>query len=456
MTHTPINAPPHAVGPEKAVLSVLFQYPEKIDECDILTPSHFHLPQHRIIFEAIRETVKSGKTVELVSFVEKLRATGLLDRVGGAGTITDIYTYQPTETHLAQHLEILNDYLIYRTAIIKGNELIESAFTLDPENAQNCARTAASALEEIATGSTSPPSLNEILGQSLDAFEKRLKAQEDQMGIQTIPLLDEKMRGLHGGRVYMPCAYPKGGKSILASQMVVECALKGIPSMFLTMEMSERDICDRMIIQASKMDAEAFTSPKTYAQRKGKDGVTMDTLGQVKKSVGDLKASPLFVIRPKNRNIATIVAAVRRQHRENGIRVAAIDYAQLIRSPGKSGVEEMEDVSHQIADLAQNLDIAIILPSQLNADGDTKNGRVFEEDAAFVMNIVQNRNKEDEHNYKKHRHIVVVADRFNGTSGEKIPLVFNPSSIRFEYGEDPTPPPEKKPEVPKKAEWARR
>jgi replicative DNA helicase len=203
------------------------------------------------------------------------------------------------------------------------------------------------------------------------------------------------------------------------------------------MEMSERDIMDRMMIQAARMPAEAFTSPKTYAEKHSVSSTDEATKRAVQKAFMKIKDAPLAIVRPKNRNIGTICAAVRRQHREIGIRVAVIDYAQLIRSPGKTGVEEMEDISHQVAQLAQDLGIAIILPSQLNNEGDTKNGRVLEEDAAFVWMIVQDRNKESE-TYKQHRHMLVIADRFNGSGGQRIPLVLDTERIRFVEGQDQT------------------
>jgi replicative DNA helicase len=428
---------PHAIGPEKAVLSVLFQFPETIDDCDSLTPAHFHLPAHRIIFESIRHTINSGHALELVSFVERLRMAGILDRVGGSSAITDIYTYQPDPKHIAQHIDILTENLICRLAIAKGAELAESGYSCDTEAVAESVRSAATALEEAATGQGAGMTLKEIVKDSMAQFEARVHQCQDTMGIETISEIDECTKGLHPGRVYVVCAYPKGGKSILSSQMLLQCVLAGHPGLFLTMEMTEREIMDRMIIQASRMDAEAFTSPKTYADKHNTETTNSGILKHVQNSALALARSPLAIVRPKNRNIATIAAAVRRKHREARLKVAVIDFAQLIKCPGKTGVEEMEEISHTIHQLAQDLGIAIILPSQLNADGDTKNGRVIEEDAAFVLNIVQDRNKDSE-TYKKHRHILVVADRFNGTSGNRIPLIFDEKRIRFVHGEDQT------------------
>lgn len=294
-----------------------------------------------------------------------------------------------------------------------------------------------SAIELTANGSTPIPTLKATLMESVSRFEERIKSEQSEMGIPTIPALDAAIRGLHPGRVYVPCAYPKGGKSVFASQVIVNAALDGTPAMFLTMEMSELEIMNRMVIQAAGIPAMAFMEPKSYARINGDDGMTSGTMRRIQAAIPELAASPLRLRRPPNRNIGTIVAEVRRAHREIGIKVAAIDFAQLIKCPGKSGVEEVEIISHALQELAQDLQIAIILPSQLNADGDTKNGRVIEEDASLVFNIVQDRNKESE-TYNQHRHILIVADRFCGAGGKVIPLILDRERIRFVEGEDMT------------------
>jgi replicative DNA helicase len=154
-------------------------------------------------------------------------------------------------------------------------------------------------------------------------------------------------------------------------------------------------------------------------------------------AIRKLTDSKLVVRRPASRDISSIVSAVRKAHRENGIKVAAIDYAQLIRSRGLAGMAEVEHVSHSIQELAQELAIAIILPSQLNADGDTKNGRVFEEDAAAVVNIVQDRDKNSD-TYNQHKHMLIVADRFYSAGGQRVGLVLDRERIRFVEGADET------------------
>jgi hypothetical protein len=119
---------PHALGVEKAVLSVMFQYPEVADDYPRLCADHFHMPAHRIIFERIKSIRADGREPELVSFIQGLISTGRLDEVGGTAAITDIYGYQPSPSYFAEHIEILREHRLRRQMIAQGDLLKRAAY----------------------------------------------------------------------------------------------------------------------------------------------------------------------------------------------------------------------------------------------------------------------------------------------------------------------------------------
>ena len=433
-----IRPVPHALGVEKAALSVIFQEPEKLDECPTLTPDHFFIPAHKIIFDAARTTISENKPLELVSFVERLRGAGVLDRVGGPSAVTDIYTYQPSSESFGHHIDILSEHLARRVAIRKAGDLIDAAYGSDMESVVKASGEAASAVSDVLTDSTTPRPLKAILSDSVAKFEARARGVEDSMGIPSIQLIDDKLRGLHPGRVWIIGAYPGGGKSVMASQILIDAALAGTPGLFLSLEMSERDLMDRMVIQAARIDALAYTEPMVYAANQGLKSLPVGILRAVQSAAQKIRDAPLRLQMPANRRLATVIAAIRKAKREMGIQIAAVDYLQLIRGNSDGTREgEISEISHAIQQEAQSLGISILILSQLNADGETKHGKVIEEDADAVINIIQDRDRNSE-TFKVHRHVLIAKDRYYGTSGERIPLVLDKSTIRFIYGEDPT------------------
>ncbi len=434
----PEKITPHALGIEKAVLSVLMQYPEVADEAPQLSPDHFHIPAHRILFGRIQSTRTAGREVELVGFVQELLSAGLLDECGGPAAVYDIYAYQPDPGSFQSHVATLSQHRAFRAAMHHAARLESAAMAHDPEILSEALTTANSAILDALTDGASAVPIARIVEDSIMAFEKRVRGADTAMGIPMISELDSHLRGAHPGRMWIIGAYPEGGKSVIASQIIVDAAMRGTQCLFLTLEMSERDLMDRMIVQASRVDARAYTEPLDYAKQAGNNMPSKALLEVIQRSATALAKAPLRLQRPANRKLGTVIASIRKASRETGIKIAAVDYLQLIRA-GDHGTKEAEvsEISHALQEVAQDLGITLLVLSQLNADGETKHGRVIEEDADAVIRIVQDRNKDSE-TYKAHRHISIDKDRHYGSGGAKVPLILDRDRIRFVHGEDQT------------------
>jgi replicative DNA helicase len=434
-----IKAMPHALGIEKAVLSVLFQWPESADECPQLCTDHFHIPAHRLIFERLQAIRADGRQPELVGFVQDLLSTGLLDRVGGASAVYDVHNYQPSPTTFGQHVARLSEHRAFRAAIVACERLENAAMSHDAEMLTEAVATTTAGILDALTDGAPALSVAAIVKQSFDAFEKRVMGSDTAMGVPLLSELDEHLRGAHPGRLWVIGAYPEGGKSVLASQIIVDAATSGCQCLFLTLEMSERDLMDRMIIQAARVEARAYTEPKDYARENGIEGPANGILRAIQRGAMAIKDAPIRLQRPTNRKLSTVIASIRKAAREMNIKIAAVDYLQLIRAGGDYGTKEGEisEISHALQEVAQDLGITLLVLSQLNADGETKHGRVIEEDADAVLRIVQDRNKDSE-TYKTHRHISIDKDRHYGSGGTRVPLILDRKRIRFVRGEDQT------------------
>ncbi|MDB6078366.1 MAG: replicative helicase [Akkermansiaceae bacterium] len=280
-------------------------------------------------------------------------------------------------------------------------------------------------------GTTQVRSTHDLVVASLARFEDRVKGRLSPMGIPTLPDLDHRLRGMHPGRLWVIGAYPSGGKSLLASQIVTDAAMEGVPSAYITLEMSEDDQTDRMLIQAGRVDSKTFMDP-------GKVPAVV-FLTQTRAGAKRLVDSKIQVVRPPKRTLGMVLGAIYRVHRELGAKVIAIDYFQLITVPGKKArtrEDEASEISHALQNIAGELGVTLLILTQLNADGDTKHGRVIEEDADVFLTIDQDRNRESE-TYKNHTGMTLVKDRHTGCGGERIPLFLNRSTLRFQTGTFP-------------------
>lgn len=445
-----LRPPPHAIGPEKSLLSSMLQDPVEFIQRSIeenLTADHFYLPSHATLFQALRDRHEAGEEIEFVALTQKLLDHGQLDKIGGPSAITDLYTYAATGGHFGHHLELVKDKYLLRQMIHLSNSTIAAAYDAPDEAKELLADTerGLAAIADTVTGAAPALTLKSIIKDSFERFERRAKGAEETQGIQTIPLLDQYLRGAHPGRLWVIGAYPEGGKSVMASQIVLDAVLDGHPCLFLSLEMRETDLMDRMIVQCSRIDAKAYTEPKTYARENGGEDISVGLMRAIQGSIPKLVNAPLRLQRPANRNLPTIIGAIRRAHREMRIKIAVVDYVQLVKGAKADTKEaEVSEVSHALQEVAGDLGITLIALSQLNADGDTKHGRVIEEDADAVITIIQDRNKESA-TYKQHRHVVIAKDRHYGSGGERVRLILDRKYIRFVEGADETEGAAKKP-----------
>ena len=69
------RALPHAMGPEKSLLSSMLQDPQEYIGVAIeekLTKEHFYLPAHSTLYDFLIDLFEAGQEVELVSLVQRL------------------------------------------------------------------------------------------------------------------------------------------------------------------------------------------------------------------------------------------------------------------------------------------------------------------------------------------------------------------------------------------------
>jgi hypothetical protein len=111
---------PHALGPEKSILSTLLNEPERFSEPHGLTVGSFYLPAHQTIFAHALAIHERGDNVEMIGFVQSLIDSGELEAVGGPAAITELFSYSPTATHFTQHLRDVHDKHAQRLFFLAG------------------------------------------------------------------------------------------------------------------------------------------------------------------------------------------------------------------------------------------------------------------------------------------------------------------------------------------------
>ncbi len=165
--------------------------------------------------------------------------------------------------------------------------------------------------------------------------------------------LDEHLMMI-GGDITILGARPSVGKSALATQIAIVNALKGKHVGFFNLEMRKKQVVDRLFANVSGLRLDRI-----------KRGISLNSEEEILFRGGYENMLRLNMNVINNaRNIIDIKARCRKENFD----LAIIDYLQLVRNDGKtqSRTQEVGEVSRKLKAIAMDLDIPILVLSQLN------------------------------------------------------------------------------------------
>lgn len=163
--------------------------------------------------------------------------------------------------------------------------------------------------------------------------------------------LDNIMCGLHRQELTIIGARPGVGKTTLALQIAEYIASKGIETAFISLEMSDFQIIQKMITKRTRVNS--------YKMRLGTlEEQDLEKIGVAGAEIAEL---PIHLI-TSARTIQYIENIARKLKNKNNLGLLVIDYIQLIKNKGKFNNREQEvaDITRTLKLLSLELDIPII------------------------------------------------------------------------------------------------
>jgi replicative DNA helicase len=445
------RALPHALGPEKSLLSSMLQDPQEYIGVAVeerLTKEHFYLPAHSTLFGFLIELFEGGQEVELVSLVQRLLDRGLLDRVGGPAALTDLYTYAPSPGHFRHHLQHVKDKFVLRSIIQNSNEAIAQAYDA-PDEVASLLDTVESRILAIREGAETnkAPTIKQSVEEFSIYFQKLLAGEKGASGLSTgFEELDKKSNGLKPGEMFVVAARPSMGKTSFMMNIAEHvCLDQGVPSMVFSCEMSAFQLVQRLVFARAKFAMSQLS--RGYTPNKG-------DLQRVQRACMETAQAKLFIDDTPGISINELRAKARRKKRDENIQFIAIDYLQLMKSRTKqaenSREREIAEISAGIKGLAKELHLPILILAQLNRGPEGRTGKSLgvprmsdlresgsiEQDADMVGLLYRTAyyaENDEEREAEAGKANLVLAKNRNGETGD-IPLTFIAELMRFETG----------------------
>lgn len=224
-------------------------------------------------------------------------------------------------------------------------------------------------LEKLSSIRCEPPPM------TIDMLVSRIAADVESGESQRLrptgfPSIDRIVDGFVGGDFVIVGARPSHGKTAFALSMTMAMLAAAEankidgqevacpPTLFVTMEMSARDIAARAMSIRGAINLQAF-------RRLGFDTGMKQRLGEAAKGLREL---PLHIRNPKSRTVGAVSAFAAQIAREQPLGMIVVDYIGLMFGSDKAENRQVEvsRISAGLKQLAMDLDIPVIALSQIN------------------------------------------------------------------------------------------
>lgn len=438
-----IKTPPHSLEAEQSVLGGLLLDNERWDTvAERVISSDFYSRPHRLIFDAIKTILESGKPLDLITLSEHLELRESLEDIGGFAYLAELAKNTPSAANINAYAEIVSERALVRNLIGVANEIADAGYDPQGRNSEDLLDLAESKVFAIAEARTNenegPRPVDSILEQTLEKIEVLYKSPQDGVtGVNTgFSDINKKTAGLQPADLVIVAARPSMGKTTFAMNLCENAAMShDKPVLIFSLEMPSDQIMMRMLASLSRVDQTKIRTGQLDDEDWAKISSTMGILMEKKNMyIDDSSGLTPTELRSRARRVA-------REH--GGLSMIMVDYLQLMRVPSIADNRTLEiaEISRSLKALAKELSVPVVALSQLNrsleqradkrpVNSDLRESGSIEQDADLIMFIYRDEVYHPDSPMKGTAEIIIGKQR-NGPIGS-VRLTFQGQYSRFD------------------------
>lgn len=432
------KVPPQSLDAEKSLLgAVLIDDETLADITEHVTDKDFYDKRHGLVFGAMMRLYEKHKPVDLLTLTDELKRKKELETIGGSAYLTELTTYVPTAAHAETYAEMVSQTAVRRRLIKASGEISELGYD-DDTTTQELLQKAEQELFSVSDQSLKQDvaSLESILTESFDRLEELHKNKGQLRGIRTgYRDLDSMTAGLQRSDLIILAARPAMGKTTFVTNLAYNVAtIAKQPVLFFSLEMSKEQLVDRMLADASGVDA--------WNIRTG--NLSDDDFSKLSEAMGEMAEAPIFIDDTPGLSVLEMRTKARRISHEQPLGLIIIDYLQLMQGSGKDNgnrVQEVSEISRGLKLIARELNVPLIALSQLSRSVESRSPQIpqlsdlresgsIEQDADIVSFIYRPGYYEPDNPEFENITDLIIAKHRNGPTG-KVQLFFHPERLRF-------------------------
>lgn len=430
--------PPHNIDAEMSLLGAILIDEEVLaDVTDKIRADDFYEKRHQLVFAGMLRLFERHRPIDLLTLSDELEKKDEIETVGGSSYLTELTNYVPTAANASAYAELVAQRAVRRRLIKASTDIAELAYK-DDSNTQEILERAEAELFSVSDTNLKQDlvSLEQILTESFDRMEELHRDRGKLRGVRTgWRDLDNLTAGLQRSDLLIIAARPAMGKTTLVTNLAYNVAAKEHQSvLFFSLEMSKEQLVDRMLADASGVDA--------WNIRTG--NLSDDDFEKISTAMGEMAEAPIFIDDTPGLTVLEMRTKARRQAHVQPLGLVIVDYLQLMQGSSRGGefnrVQEVSEISRGLKLIARELNVPVIALSQLSRSVESRNPQVpqlsdlresgsIEQDADLVAFIY----REAYYNPDTDRQNItdlIIAKHRNGPTG-KVELYFHPERLRF-------------------------
>lgn len=358
--------PPQDIAAEISVLGSGILHCQSLCEiAPFLSPDDFYRGDHQLIYKCMLDLFAQNTTIDLVVLADELKTRKVLGEVGDVDYLVTLAESVPSSANIRYYAEIVKRKSVARQLIKVLMDGLSKAYDDDPEELLESLE---SNLFKLTTDDGPKNTVKTLKECSEPVIAEIIEKKEDRVGLSTgFDALDRRTGGLHKAEMIVVAARPSIGKTALAFNIAEHVSyVQNRPVLAFSVEMSAQQLVNRFLVKFSGIDSQQLRSGL----------LSNDDISLLVNAHNEYSKAPLYIDDKSSLTPMQMLSRARHLAYTHDVSLIIIDYLQLVRGlKGMNRFETVTYVSSESKHMARELDVPVILVSQLNRATENRDGK---------------------------------------------------------------------------------
>jgi len=328
---------------------------------DTLKAEHFYDPLHRHIYQSIARRIEAGHRATPSTLRHELDAHPDAQEMGGGQYLADLATACIAAVDVADHAEVVRDLYQRRMLLDTVEDALTDIRRADGTTPELVERLSGElqAVDELSPSAEAviplEHAVQNVAHESIEIAKGKALPNALSFGLTD---LDRQVGGLRGGWLMVLAGRPAMGKTAVAMTLADRVAAQDEPVYMASLEMPAEDLAYRRLATATGISVDD--------QRHGR--LDAEQQRQLAQAAIDQQDRPIAIDTQVGATVTGLRTRIRRWRRKHGLSLVIVDYLGLMRAERRhnSEVHAIAEITAGLKQLARELDVPIVLLSQLN------------------------------------------------------------------------------------------